>query len=123
MSLNQELTNQLTRFLAGDLSLSEYRQAMMRFRLEKLSSAQSLDKNFVYEFEARYSQLQHELINDHRFKQLLAYAASADSATNVVVQADVWFYTEPTTTLAVTSNTDLSLGNTTRNQQAEAACA
>jgi len=88
MPFNQELANQLSSFLAGDLSLPAYRQAMMSFRLEKLESVQDRDKNFVYEFETRYAQLKAEAINEYQFRQLLGYAAACHSAS--IQHADVW---------------------------------
>jgi hypothetical protein len=81
MPFNQELANQLSNFLAGDLSLPAYRQAMMRFRLEKLESVQDWDKNFVYEFETRYAQLKAEAITEYQFRQLLGYAAASQTVS------------------------------------------
>ena len=80
MPFNKELVDQLSNFLAGNLSLPAYRQAIMRFRLEKLESVQERDKNFVYEFETRYAQLTAEAITEYQFKQLLGYAAASESA-------------------------------------------
>ncbi len=89
MPFNQELANQLSSFLAGELPLPAYRQAMMRFRLEKLESVQERDKNFVYEFETRYAQLKAEAITEHQFTQLLGYAAACQPAA--AHSPEVWF--------------------------------
>jgi len=89
MPFNQELANQLSNFLAGELPLPAYREAMMRFRLEKLESLQERDKNFVYEFETRYAQLKAEAITEHQFRQLMGYAAACQPAATH--PTEVWF--------------------------------
>ena len=79
MTLSLELANQLSSFLAERLSLSAYREAMMRVRVETFDSMQLRDKSFLLEFETRYAQLKAGAITEYQFKQLLAYAAVNDA--------------------------------------------
>ena len=80
LTLTLELANQLNTFLTGSLSLSAYREAMMRFRLGNFDALAPRDKAFVLEFETRYAQLKANAIDESQFKSLIAYAG-ADTAT------------------------------------------
>jgi hypothetical protein len=94
MTLSLELANQLSSFLAERLSLSAYREAMMRVRVETFDSMQLRDKSFLLEFETRYAQLKAGAITEYQFKQLLAYAA-VNEPVGTNEQPEVWFYAEP----------------------------
>jgi hypothetical protein len=106
MLLNPGFASNLLDFLKGELSLSAYRVAMMRVRLEALDSLPARDKNFLYEFETRYAQLNAGAITEYTFKQFLAYAAACEP-TGTYAQPKLWFVPE---TPMVQTETEVTTG-------------
>ena len=111
MRLNLTLAKMLRDFVKGDLSLFDYRMAMMRVRVDGLDSLESQDKNFVYEFEVRYAQLMAAAITEYTFKQLLSYAASCQ-LTGTDGRTELWFVSDPPT---FSKPTEVNSGNYSAN--------